>query len=104
MNIRFNNDYLEKVFRNQTVRGKPRFSTETITLFKKTVLKLQMADSIRDLHNLRGLNFEALKGDFKGFYSVRVDQKYRLILSISREGTVEISDILVIEDLTNHYR
>ena len=104
MNIRFNNEYLEKIFRNQTVRGKPRYSAEVISKFKKTVLTLQFLDSIRELHNLKGLNFEALKGDYKGFHSVRVDKKYRLILSVQAEGIIEISEILVIEDLTNHYR
>lgn len=104
MEITFNNEYLEKIFRNQTVRGKPRYSAEVIVSFKKTVLKLQMADTIRDLHLLRGLNFEALKGDFKGFHSVRVDQQYRLILTVTRRGEIRVNDILVIEDLTNHYR
>lgn len=101
MNIRFNNEYLERVFRNQIVRGKPRYSAEVILQFKKTVVKLQFLGSIRELHNLKGLNFEALKGDYKGFHSVRVDRKYRLILSVQAEGIIEI---LVIEDLTNHYR
>ena len=104
MVIRFNNDYLEKVFLSQSVRGKPRYSAEVITQFKKTILKLEFAASIRELYNLKGLNFEALKGDYNGFHSVRVDQKYRLILAVKAEGTVEISEILVIEDLTNHYQ
>ena len=104
MVIRFNNDYLEKLFMHTPLRGNPRYSHEVIIQFKKTILKLQFADNVRELYHLKGLNFEALKGDFNGFYSVRVNQQYRLILSISAEGTVEISDILVIEDLTNHYR
>jgi len=104
MVISFNNEYLEKIFKNQTVRGKPRYSAEVIVQFKKTVLKLQFLGSIRDLHNLKGLNFEALKGEYIGFHSVRVDKKYRLILRVQAEGTIEISEILVIEDLTNHYQ
>ncbi|NCI46150.1 type II toxin-antitoxin system RelE/ParE family toxin [Sediminibacterium soli] len=104
MNIRFNNEYLEKVFRSQRLPGKPRFNTEVILAFKKTILKLRSAGSLKELYNLKELNLEALKGDYKGFYSVRVDQKYRLILSVEAGGTIGISEILVIEELTNHYR
>jgi toxin HigB-1 len=104
MNIRFNNEYLEKLFQNQAIRGKPRYSVEVILQFKKMILKLQFANNVRELHNLKGLNFEALKGDYKGFYSVRVDKKYRLIISIQADDTIKINDILVIEDLTNHYQ
>jgi proteic killer suppression protein len=48
------------------------------------------------------LNFEALKGNLKGKYSVRVDIKYRIILRIEKDKIL-VEDILVVEDLTNHY-
>ncbi len=64
---------------------------------------LKNADSIKQLRTFRGLNFEALKGDFKGYYSVRVDLHYRLILSVE-ESLVVVADVLIIEDLTNHYQ
>jgi len=52
---------------------------------------------------MRGSKFEALKGDYKGWFSVRVDLQYRLILSVENELIV-LRDILIIEDLTNHYQ
>ena len=64
---------------------------------------LQNTESIKELRNFRGLNFEALKGDYKGYYSVRVDLQYRLILSVEKDSVV-ITDVLIIEDLTNHYQ
>ncbi len=103
MVVQFNNEYLEKIYQGKAVRGKPRYSNEVIRQFKKTILKLQFADTIRELHNLKGLNFEVLKGDYKGFYSVRVDIKYRLILSILSDGSIGVNEILIVEDLTNHY-
>ena len=104
MTIKFRNDYLEKLFQNRPVPGKPKFSKEVITKFQKTVLKLQFADNIRELRMQRGLNFEALKGNLKGFYSVRVDSGYRLIISLEKDGSLQVNDIIFIEDLTNHYR
>ena len=102
MIISFNNDYLQRLFENKSVIGKPRYSADVIEKFKKTVLKLQYADNSKELRKFRGLNFEALKGDLRGFYSVRVDLKYRLIFSIE-ENSIVLSEIIIIEDLSKHY-
>ena len=103
MIIQFNNAYLQKIFESKQVTGKPKYSQGVIVKFKKTVLMLQNTESIKELRNFRGLNFEALKGNFKGFHSIRVDLQYRLILSVEK-GSVVVTDILIIEDLTKHYQ
>ena len=103
MIIEFNNAYLQKIYEGRQVTGKPKYSQDVILKFKKTVLMLKNTESIKELRKFRGLNFEALKGDFKGYYSVRVDLQYRLILSVEK-GSVVITDILIVEDLTNHYQ
>jgi toxin HigB-1 len=104
MTVQFRNDYLKALFEGKSVSGKPKFSSDVITKFKKTILKLQFADSIRQLYAQKGLNFEALKGDMKGYYSARVDYHYRLILSLENEESLVIKEILIVEDLTNHYQ
>ncbi|MGQ0737733.1 MAG: type II toxin-antitoxin system RelE/ParE family toxin [Bacteroidota bacterium] len=103
MIIQFNNAYLQKIFEGKQTTGKPRYSQDVILKFKKTVLMLQNTGSIKELRKFRGLNFEALKGDYKGYYSVRVDLQYRLILRVEKDSVV-ITDVLIIEDLTNHYQ
>lgn len=103
MIVEFKNAYLQKIFEGRPVTGKPKYSQEVIVKFKKTVLMLQNTGSIKELRNFRGLNFETLKGNFKGFHSVRVDLQYRLILSVEK-GSVVITDILIIQDLTKHYQ
>ncbi len=103
MIVEFNNGYLQKIFEGKQVTGKPKYSQDVILKYKKTVLMLQNTESIMELRRFRGLNFEALKGDYKGYYSVRVDLQYRLILSVEK-GSLVITDVLIIEDLTNHYR
>lgn len=103
MIIQFNNAYLQKLFEGKQVTGKPKYGQDVILKYKKTVLMLQNVESIAELRKFRGLNFEALKGDFKGFYSVRVDLQYRLILSIEK-GSLVVTNVLTIEDLTNHYQ
>ncbi len=103
MIIAFNNPYLQKIYEGKQVAGKPKYNIDVIVKFKKTVLMLQNTESIKELRKFRGLNFEALKGDYKGYFSVRVDLQYRLILSVEKESIV-LTDILIIEDLTNHYQ
>ena len=104
MVIQFKNAYLEKLFEGKPVPGKPRYSSEIIAKFKKTILKLQFVDSLRELSQHKGLNFEALKGDLKGYYSVRVDKGYRLILTVDKEGKVHITEVITVHDLNNHYQ
>jgi toxin HigB-1 len=103
MIVRFNNDYLEKLYVGFPMKGKPKYQEQVISKFKKTILILKRAEDIKQIKLFRGLNFEALKGNYKGFYSVRVDYHYRLILSIERDE-VSIKDVLAVEDLTNHYQ
>ena len=103
MEVVFNNLYLERLFEGKKVLGKPKYGKEVVVKFKKTVLMLQFANTVSDIRKLKGLNFEALKGDFKGYYSVRVDIQYRLILRVEKDQ-LYVDDIVVIEDLTNHYR
>jgi proteic killer suppression protein len=104
MNVQFRNAYLEKLFEGKGIPGKPRYGSEVIMKFKKTILKLKYADNLREIKAQRGLNFEALKGDFRGYYSVRVDYSYRLILSVDDDKNVRIAEILTVHDLTNHYQ
>lgn len=103
MVIKFNNAYLQNIYEGKETTGKPKYSQDVIIKFKKTVLMLQYTESIIELRKFRGLNFEALKGKFKGFYSVRVDLHYRLILSLEKDSVV-ITDILIIEELIKHYQ
>ena len=74
-----------KIYEGKQLNGKRKYSKDVILKFKKTVVTLQNTESISELKKFRGLKFEALKGDYKGFFSVRVDLQYRLILSVEKE-------------------
>ena len=104
MNLQFKNDYLEKIFQGKAVKGKPKYSHDVCVKFKKTILKLQSTSSFKELRELRSLNFESLSGNLKGFYSVRVDKKYRLILALTKEENLEVNDFVFVYDLSNHYQ
>lgn len=100
MIVQFNNDYLEKLFTGGPIKGKPKYSEVVITKFKKCVLILKNVENSVELSKFRGLNFEALKGDKSGLYSLRVDEGYRLEFRIMKD----IIEIVEIEELSNHYK
>ncbi|MHA4811018.1 type II toxin-antitoxin system RelE/ParE family toxin [Flavitalea flava] len=104
MEVQIANDYLRKLFEGKAVPGKPQFNSEVITKFKKTVLKMQMAESLQDIKAQKGLNFEALKGKLKGYYSVRIDYHYRLILTLDKNEHILLTEVILVHDLTNHYQ
>lgn len=103
MLVKFKSLYLQRLFEGEEVPGKPKYDKTIITKFKKTILKLQFASNVNEIRQQKGLNFEGLKGDLKGYFSVRVDYNYRLIFSIENDK-VEISEIVLIHFLTNHYQ
>jgi proteic killer suppression protein len=101
MVLTFDNDYLEDLYSGKSVKGKPKFSENVIIKFKKTVNQLKNAEDSSELRSFGGLNFEALKGDRKGKYSVRVNNQYRLIFRIEKD--LVVVEQIVIEELSNHY-
>jgi len=103
MTIRFEDAYLELLYQGKKTKGKPKFSKEVIRQFIKTIERLRFSDTLTDVRAQHSLHFEALKGNLKGKYSVRIDIKYRLILRIEIDKII-LEDIIVVEELSNHYQ
>jgi toxin HigB-1 len=103
MNIVFNDDYLESLYAGEEVPGKPRYDEVVIKKFRKTILLLLNIENVAQIQQFKGLNFERLRGDLNDFCSVRVDKKYRLILSVHGEDFLK-AEMLTVEELTNHYQ
>jgi len=103
MDVYFRNIYLDRLFRGASVSGKPKYNENVVKLFRQRIRLLQSIETVSELKQFRGLNFEALKGNKKGLYSLRIDKKYRLEFSIGK-NTITLSDIVFVEDLSNHYK
>jgi toxin HigB-1 len=102
MTIKFLNAYLEKLYAGKPVKGKPLYNNEVVTQFKKTILRLEQAENSNQLRLFRSLNFEALKGNKKGLYSVRVNKQYRLEFRLENDH-ISLVEIVLIEELSKHY-
>ena len=58
------------------------------------LIRLDSATSLEDLRALRGNRLEALTGDRKGQFSIRINDQYRICFKWKAEGPtdVEITD------------
>lgn len=102
MLIKFINAYLENLYIGKPVKVKPIYNKEVVIQFKKTVLRIEQAENSNQLKQFRSLNFEALKGNKKGTYSVRVNKQYRLEFSLENDN-ITLVEIVLIEKLSKHY-
>lgn len=100
--IKFNDKYLEDLLLDQ-IKGKPKFDKYIVLKYKKTIKILQRMPDLEGLKFLNSLNFESLKGGRRGSYSVRVDYRYRLIFRVINE-VITLSELIIIDELTNHYQ
>jgi proteic killer suppression protein len=51
---------------------------------------LNSAKGLEDLAKVPGNYFEALKGDHEGFYSIRVNNQYRIIFRFSESDAYDV--------------
>jgi proteic killer suppression protein len=106
MKVAFEKKYLRELYdTGKTTDKKHRFQPQVVNGYLKCVKYLTKAARMEDLYLINSLNYEKLKGDEKGFSSIRIDDRYRLKF---RE-TVNLNNILEIEicslvDITNHYK
>lgn len=81
------------------LKGKQRFSAEIIRQYQAKVKILIAVDSLKDLLQFRSLNFESLKGDRKGQFSIRINKQYRLIIVEVMDDLIEVE----IQEISKHY-
>lgn len=103
MKIYFNNKYLEELAESKP-KGKMRYSLEVVTTYRKKLIILGNVRNSSELRAFKSLHFERLTGDKLGLYSIRVNDKYRLEFLLNKEMDIVIEEIIVIEDLSNHYK
>lgn len=106
MEIIFKNKRLEDIYTSGKETGKPVYGSEVVHGFIKKVAIIAGAGNSVELAKFKSLHLEALKKEekYRGMHSIRVNDKYRLILKIVKQKTgaesVEISEI---HDLTDYH-
>jgi toxin HigB-1 len=96
MNPIFKNDNLSKLEIDATFDG--GFEPGIVKAFRKRMQQIWAADDERDFYGLRSLNFEKLKGNRKHQYSMRLNDKWRLIIEFEGSGRGKKVVVIGIED------
>jgi proteic killer suppression protein len=97
MRIRFRDDELRRLYEDPDFTA-PQFGRDLVKAFRKKVAFLQAAASELDLRNYRALHFEKLVGNRAGQHSIRLNDQWRLILSLETDPEGRVLIIVEIVD------
>lgn len=97
MKFHFQNSELEELYLSG--KGREKYPDAVVTSFYKRMQAIKTATNENDLRNIKGNHFEKLTSEANK-YSVRLNQQYRLIFSLEKDGTCSV---LVIREISNHY-
>lgn len=104
MIVTFEQTYLKELYENgKTSNKKHRFQPSIVKRYKDRINYLMKATSKEELYPIKSLHFEALHGDKKGLFSVKVNDQYRIEFSLTENLEEPILTICNIVELSNHY-
>jgi proteic killer suppression protein len=75
----FGNSLAEDLFYDRKTDVVRRFAGELRPAARRKLLYLHDAAELRDLGKPPGNRLEALKGGWKGFYSIRINERWRVM-------------------------
>lgn len=101
MEFIFKNKELEKLYTTGKSK-KFKLSNDIIDKFFARMQQIEAANTIYDLWNDKGLNFEKLQG-YETRYSMRLKLKYRLEMQIEWKNDEKTIGNFIIVDISNHY-
>jgi proteic killer suppression protein len=106
MEIIFNNQILVDLYEGNKITDKIFRSNPTLVKqYIKTVNKLRAVEKVEQLYQFAGLNYEKLKGNLKGYSSVRINQQYRLIFEEVASDKEPFEIVLFkLEEISKHYQ
>ena len=102
--VTFEEKYLKELYdEGKTTDKKHRFQPDIVKRYQQRIKTLESAPRIETLYQIKSLNYEVLNGDKAGISSIRVNDRYRIELTVSLldNPVVTICNIL---ELSNHYK
>ena len=79
MIVSFGDRATEDLFHNRPTSRARRFPHDVVNLALVKLDMLNSAAAVLDLRSPPGNRLEALRGDLKGFHSIRVNDRWRLV-------------------------
>lgn len=104
MIVEFGKVYLKDLYtKGESNDKKHRYRIDVIKRYKRGIDYLKWASRKEDLFRINSLNFEALKGNKAGLFSIRVNDQYRIEFTMRDTIEEQILTICNIVELSNHY-
>lgn len=101
MKVIIQDEHLGVLAENKPV-GKSKFPVEVVKSFKKKLAIIKAAPNSNTLRAMGSLHFEKLEEKrYEGKHSIRLNQSYRMICNLDKEESLEV---LIIEEISNHYK
>ncbi len=75
----FGNSLAEDLFLDRSTRATKSFPPDLLRAARRKVLYLHDATELADLRVPPGNRLEALRGKWKGYYSIRVNDQWRVV-------------------------
>ena len=96
MEVRFSDPDLDRL---EVEAGfQTSYAPEAVRGFRKVMAVIRAAMDERDLHEMRSLNFEKLKGNRAHQHSLRLNKQWRLIVEIAPAKPKNVIVVVGIED------
>lgn len=99
MEIAFQDDGLRRLFVDSTFRI-PAIAEELTKTYRRKMGIIVAAKDARDLYAVKSLHLEKLRGDRAGQHSIRLNDRWRLIVKL--EQTTEGTTVNIIEIVDYH--
>ena len=91
MIVSFGDTATEDLFHHRETRRVRRFPTDIIRTALRKLDLVNMAHQLDDLRSPPANRLKALKGDLKGFYSIRVNDQWRIVFRWSNGTVLDVS-------------
>lgn len=96
MRIEFADDALARICTDEAHRLGLPFAV--IKAARRRLIQLEAAIDERDIRNLKSLNYKKLQGDREGQRSVRINDQYRVVFTLSEGDQPPVITIVEIGD------
>ena len=96
---------MDVVFANETLAlveteeaGKTRLPVAVIKSARRKLTVIRAAPDDRSLRNWKSLHYEKLKGGRGGMRSIRLNDQFRMILTVDESQSPQVATVIAIED------
>lgn len=87
----FGNDLARDLYLDMKTKTVIKFPSELYHIARRKLFYLNEAENLTDLKIPPGNRLEALRGDLKGYHSIRINDQYRIVFKWSANAAHEVS-------------